>query len=184
MLGSLKTRSVFLYISLLLILSSFVFASRASSFEFEDDDFFGDSSKASKRDTFVKPPKYRLRKGRRNRVIAKVDLSEQKMKVFINNRFWQEWKVSSGGIGHRTPTGSWSPTRLHEMWYSTQYFNTPMPHSVFFHQGYAVHATTYIGSLGRPASHGCVRLHPTHAKSFFNLVQAVGIHKTRIIVKK
>ena len=124
----------------------------------------------------------RLGKGK-NTMTAKVDLSEQKMKVYINNRFWQEWDVSSGGRGHRTPTGKYRPTRLHEMWYSRQYYNTPMPHSVFFHRGYAVHATDYVRNLGRAVSHGCVRLHPTHAKAFFKIVKDFGMHKTRIIIK-
>ena len=150
-----------------------------------NDDFrsFRNRDERSKSYDFDAPHFSRRAKGK-NTITAKVDLSEQKMRVFINNKFWQEWKVSSGGKGHRTPTGKYRPTRLHEKWFSRTYYNSPMPHSVFFHHGYAIHATTYLRSLGRPASHGCVRLHPQHAKAFFNLVQEFGSNKTRIIITR
>jgi hypothetical protein len=45
-----------------------------------------------------------------------------------------------------------------------------MPHSLFFHEGYALHATTMIRQLGRPASHGCVRLHPKDAEALYHQV--------------
>jgi lipoprotein-anchoring transpeptidase ErfK/SrfK len=34
--------------------------------------------------------------------------------------------------------------------------------------------------LGGPASHGCVRLHPSHAAALFALVERNGPHNTRI----
>jgi len=45
-----------------------------------------------------------------------------------------------------------------------------MPHSMFFHAGYALHATTVIRRLGRPASHGCIRLHPRDAGKLYSEV--------------
>lgn len=48
-----------------------------------------------------------------------------------------------------------------------------MPYSLFFHEGYAIHATSVIRRLGRPASHGCVRLHPRDAERLY-LEVAVG----------
>lgn len=49
-----------------------------------------------------------------------------------------------------------------------------MPHAVFFHGGYAIHGTLEVKRLGRPVSHGCVRLAPRNAKTLFNLIQQVG----------
>jgi len=57
-----------------------------------------------------------------------------------------------------------------------------MPYSVFFHGGYAIHGTYETRSLGRPASHGCVRLHPGDAATFFAMVKGVGPGNTRIVV--
>ena len=84
--------------------------------------------------------------------------------------------------GYVTPTGSFKPTRMHEMWYSRKYDNAPMPHSVFFHGGYAVHATDAVKRLGRPASHGCVRLHPDDAADFYALVEGLRRRPTPSIV--
>ena len=58
-----------------------------------------------------------------------------------------------------------------------------MPHSVFFRGGYAIHGTNHVKSLGRPASHGCIRLAPGNARAFYNLVKAYGPRNTRIIVQ-
>ena len=57
-----------------------------------------------------------------------------------------------------------------------------MPWSVFFHGGYAVHGTTAVRRLGRPASHGCVRLHPANAKIFYKLVQQNGKENTLVSI--
>jgi hypothetical protein len=57
-----------------------------------------------------------------------------------------------------------------------------MPYSIFFHGGYAIHGSYERRSLGRPASHGCVRLDPKDAEKLFELVKAEGPDKTRIVV--
>jgi lipoprotein-anchoring transpeptidase ErfK/SrfK len=64
--------------------------------------------------------------------------------------------------------------------YSRKYYNSPMPHSIFFYYGFAIHGTGELSRLDGPASHGCVRLHPSHAAALFALVQRTGPHNTRI----
>jgi lipoprotein-anchoring transpeptidase ErfK/SrfK len=66
------------------------------------------------------------------------------------------------------------------MHYSKKYYNSPMPHSVFFRGGFAVHGTGAIRKLGRRASHGCVRLHPAHAARLYRLIKRVGRANSRI----
>ena len=56
-----------------------------------------------------------------------------------------------------------------------------MPYSIFFDGGYAIHGSYEISHLGRPASHGCIRLHPKNAAILFALVQA-HMSETRIVV--
>ena len=68
------------------------------------------------------------------------------------------------------------------MWYSRKYDMSPMPHSVFFYGGFAIHGTGYIKRLGTPASHGCVRLHPANATLFYDLVRSYGMANTQIVV--
>lgn len=101
-----------------------------------------------------------------------IDLSEQTLRVSVDGRHAYEWAVSTGRAGYRTPTGQFRPQRLERVWYSRKYDNAPMPNSIFFRGGYAIHGTTEIASLGRPASHGCVRLHPDNARILFDLVRA------------
>jgi lipoprotein-anchoring transpeptidase ErfK/SrfK len=44
----------------------------------------------------------------------------------------------------------------------------------------AIHGTYELTRLGGPASHGCVRLHPSHAATLFALVERNGPRNTRI----
>ena len=113
-------------------------------------------------------------------VKAKIDLSKQRMNVEVNGEVVHTWKISSGRRGYSTPTGAYYPYRMHKMWYSRKYDNAPMPHAVFFRGGYAVHGTKSISRLGRPASHGCIRLHPENAKKFYDLVRAHGRNRTLV----
>ena len=113
-------------------------------------------------------------------VKAKIDLSKQRMNIVVDGETVHTWKISSGRRGYSTPTGSYYPYRMHKMWYSRKYDNAPMPHAVFFRGGYAVHGTNSISRLGRPASHGCIRLHPDNAKKFYDLVRAHGRNRTMV----
>ena len=117
-----------------------------------------------------------------NKIVARVSLSQQTMEVLVDGRPTFAWKVSTGARGYVTPTGSFKPTRMHQMWYSKKYDNAPMPHSVFFSGGYAVHATNAVKRLGQPASHGCVRLHTSNAAAFYSMVRQAGFRNTRIVV--
>ena len=117
-------------------------------------------------------------------VEARIDLSQQRMKVYKNGRLRYTWKISSGKRGYTTPTGSYRPTRMHEMWYSKKYDNAPMPYSIFFRGGYAVHGTNAVKRLGRVASHGCVRLDTKNAQRLYRLVQGVGARNASIKIRR
>lgn len=113
-------------------------------------------------------------------VVAHISLSRQVMVVTVDGRVAHRWPVSTARRGYRTPVGNFRPTRLHRHWYSSIYNNSPMPYSVFFLGGYAIHGTTYVGRLGRPASHGCVRLHTAAARELFYLIRRHGPANARI----
>lgn len=120
-------------------------------------------------------------------VLAKVSIADQRMDVVINRgdgkKETYSWKVSTGRKGYDTPPGKFRPDYLDEMHYSSKYENAPMPFSVFFNDGIAVHATSEVKRLGRPASHGCVRLDPANAEVFFRAVADIGMTRTAIIVE-
>lgn len=117
-------------------------------------------------------------------VRVKIDLSEQKMKVLVNGRTRHSWPVSTARRGYRTPVGNFKPTRMHRRYFSKKYHGSPMPHSIFFYGGYAIHGTNQIKRLGRPASHGCIRLHPNNARKLFALVRNNGPRNTRITIQR
>ena len=111
-----------------------------------------------------------------------VDKATQRMLVIQNGYMRFIWPVSTGRDETATPSGVYTPQRLERNWFSTAYYNSPMPYSIFFHKGYAIHGSYAIHRLGGPASHGCVRLHPHHASLLFDLVQEEGADKTTIEV--
>jgi len=117
------------------------------------------------------------------KVVAKIDISSQKMRVYVNGKARYSWPVSTARRGYRTPIGNFRPTRMYRKYYSRKYNNSPMPNSIFFRGGYAIHGTGAIKSLGRPASHGCIRLHPANARALFNLVRSHGPRNTSIRIQ-
>src|SRR5690349_3887766 len=95
------------------------------------------------------------------RIVIEIDKSTQRMTVFVDGEKRHVFKVSTGKEGHTTPSGTFHVLSMKEMHYSKKYDNAPMPHSIFFtNAGHAIHATNAVRNLGRPASHGCVRLAP------------------------
>lgn len=115
-------------------------------------------------------------------VVAHVDVATQTMTVSRQGKLLYTWPVSTARKGFDTPRGDWRPYRIHELWKSRKYDDAPMPFAVFYDRGWAVHGTTAVSRLGRPASHGCVRLATSNAKAFYELVREVGPGNTRIIV--
>ena len=115
-------------------------------------------------------------------LVANIDVSSQTMTVSRYGQVLYRWSVSTARKGYFTPRGSYRPQWTARMWYSRKYDNSPMPYSVFFHGGYAIHGTTDIRRLGTPASHGCVRLLPDNAKIFFQMVKDFGMENTLITV--
>jgi lipoprotein-anchoring transpeptidase ErfK/SrfK len=117
-------------------------------------------------------------------LLAEVNLSTQELTVLYKGEEIARWPVSTGRAGYRTPAGSFRPQRMYVEYYSQQYDGAPMPHSIFYDAGYAIHGSYETGSLGRPASHGCVRLHPADAETLFELVLTVGPENTGIVVRR
>ena len=109
------------------------------------------------------------------KVIIKIDNRKQRMTVFVGGVRRYFFRVSTGKAGYRTPRGTFRPVWLTKMHYSREYNNAKMPNSIFFtRRGHAIHGTSAIRRLGRPASHGCVRLALRNAAVLFALVKHYG----------
>ena len=118
------------------------------------------------------------------RVVASVDLSTQTMTVTHGGVVKYRWPVSTARRGKITPTGSWSAKWLSRNHRSSRYNNAPMPYSIFYTGNYAVHGTNQVSRLGRPASAGCIRLHPSNAAILYSMAQREGLRNVRIVVHR
>jgi lipoprotein-anchoring transpeptidase ErfK/SrfK len=112
-------------------------------------------------------------------ISVRIQLSTQQMDVVVDGDHFATWPVSTARPGYRTPVGIYAPYSLERMHYSKLYGYTPMPYSIFFHSGYAIHGTYEVANLGRAVSHGCIRLNPDNARSLFELIQTQGRQKAR-----
>jgi hypothetical protein len=72
---------------------------------------------------------------------------------------------------------------MNEIWYSKEWDNSPMPHSIFFiKDGHAIHGSYEVKNLGKPVSHGCVRISPENATTLFGLVKQNGLANTQVVL--
>jgi hypothetical protein len=116
-------------------------------------------------------------------VLITVDKAAQRMTVAVDGELRWTWPVSTGIASYDTPNGRYTTFRMEEDHYSKEWDDAPMPHSIFFSRiGHAIHGTNQTKKLGRPASHGCVRLAPENAAMLFALVQEQGLPNTRVVI--
>jgi lipoprotein-anchoring transpeptidase ErfK/SrfK len=115
-------------------------------------------------------------------MVVKINRATQTMEVIVDGVPRYQWAISTGRRSLPTPGGVYHPQRLAARWFSRKYDNSPMPHSIFFRGGIAIHGTYETAYLGRPVSHGCVRLQPANASVLFGLVQQEGMGATTIVV--
>ena len=112
-----------------------------------------------------------------------IDKATQKMTVLVNGEEKYDWPVSTGKRGYSTPSGMYTATSMNEIWYSKEWDNAPMPHAIFFMKdGHAIHGSYDVKHLGKPASHGCVRLAPKNATVLYDLVKKTGLEHTQVVL--
>ncbi|MCJ2012592.1 L,D-transpeptidase [Methylobacterium sp. J-076] len=117
-------------------------------------------------------------------VVITVDKEAQRMDVAVDGAPRYSWPVSTGGAGYDTPSGSFRPFRMEKTHFSKEWDDAPMPYAMFFtNQGHAIHGTNHVRSLGRPVSHGCVRLSVRNAATLFGLVKAQGVGHTQVRIE-
>jgi L,D-transpeptidase catalytic domain len=116
-------------------------------------------------------------------VLINIDKTKQKMAIFLGGLEKYEWPISTGRTGYSTPSGTYTATSMNEIWYSKQWDNAPMPHSIFFiKDGHAIHGSYDLKNLGKPVSHGCVRISPENAAMLYALVEENGLENTKVVL--
>ena len=118
--------------------------------------------------------------------------SSQKMYLYLNGRVEGSWDVSTGISGHGTPSMDTHPNgRIYDKYTSRAYPGGDykglgnMPYAVFIRGPFAMHGTPKgnWSKLGRPASKGCIRMHPDNAYRINRLVRSYGISKVWVTVQ-
>ena len=116
-------------------------------------------------------------------MLINIDKTKQKMAIFLGGLQKYEWPISTGRTGYSTPSGTYTATSMNEIWYSKQWDNAPMPHSIFFiKDGHAIHGSYDLKNLGKPVSHGCVRISPENAAKLYALVDENGLENTKVVL--
>jgi lipoprotein-anchoring transpeptidase ErfK/SrfK len=80
-------------------------------------------------------------------VVVQIDKSSQRMAVSVDGATRHSWPVSTGRSGYGTPSGLFHPQSMHRRYFSRKYYNSPMPNSIFFYYGFAIHGTNDISRL-------------------------------------
>jgi len=111
-----------------------------------------------------------------------VNKRKQTMQVYKGKTLIYSWLCSTGKSGYVTPSGHYHPYYSVKMHYSRKWDNSPMPFSVFYYKGFAIHGTNYVNRLGRRASHGCIRLSTRNAKKIYALAKKYGHKRLHIKV--
>lgn len=116
-------------------------------------------------------------------VLVNIDKTNQQMTVSLDGVETYQWRVSTGRAGYSTPSGTYTATSMNKIWYSKQWDNAPMPHSIFFMKdGHAIHGSLDVKNLGKPVSHGCVRISPKNAATLYELVKENGLENTQVVL--
>jgi hypothetical protein len=116
-------------------------------------------------------------------LLIHVNKTLQQMTVTVDGQPRYVWPVSTGGVGHDTPSGEWKPFRMEKDHFSKEWDDAPMPNSIFFTmEGHAIHGTFESKNLGKPVSHGCVRLSRANSEILWKLVKEQKMANTKVVL--
>jgi len=94
---------------------------------------------------------------------AVVDLSEQRAYFYQNGKLWRTYLVSTGAVGHATPTGYFrvfAKVRMQDMgcFPGAEYCTKNVPWVTYFAPDVGFHGTYWHNNFGHRMSHGCVNM--------------------------
>ncbi len=113
-----------------------------------------------------------------------INLPERNLYLYRNGHVVKVYPIAIGMTDWRTPTGSFriAEKRVNPTWFPPKWAEAEKPvppgpdnplgdrwMGLSIH-GYGLHATNAPMTIGRFASHGCMRMYPEHAHELFNTV--------------
>jgi lipoprotein-anchoring transpeptidase ErfK/SrfK len=110
-----------------------------------------------------------------------VSIPERKLALIVDGEVRKVYPVSVGKASTPSPTGSFTiVTRVKDpAWYGPRVVVPPGPKNPLgprwiglSEKGYGVHGTNAPRSIGRAASHGCIRMRNRDVEELFEMVEA------------
>jgi len=111
-----------------------------------------------------------------------VSIPDRKLALVEDGRIVKIYPVAVGAAATPSPAGSFTVAARvsHPIWYGPHKVVPPGKSNPLgprwiglSRKGYGIHGTSNPRSIGRPASHGCIRLHNSDIEELFGLV-AIG----------
>ena len=96
-----------------------------------------------------------------------IDLSEYRLYLIKNKEIYKKYSVAGGKQETPSPFGVWKIIEKSDWgeWYGGSWLGLNIPWGT-----YGIHGTLRPGSIGRSASHGCIRMFNRQVKELFDIV--------------
>lgn len=105
-----------------------------------------------------------------------IDLSRFRLTVLVNGYPYRSYPVGIGTGRTPSPVGEWRVIHKSKNWgggFGTRWLGLNVPWGI-----YGIHGTNQPGSIGRRASHGCIRMHNRHVEELYEIVP----RGTRVVI--
>lgn len=96
-----------------------------------------------------------------------IQIEENTLYLFENGKCVKKYPIASGKPGWPSPIGYWEITSKSD--WGKEFGGRWMGLNVTWGK-YGIHGTTKESSIGRAASHGCIRMHNKDVKELYNIV--------------
>ncbi len=117
--------------------------------------------------------------GGKAKVVIEVNKSTQRGKIIVAGKVVETFKLSTGKVGHATPSGNFKPGARKVNWlsnFASRQYGRPiyLKHAVQISGGAFMHAASAgaMNYLGTRRSSGCVRVPPRIAAKVYGLVNS------------
>jgi murein L,D-transpeptidase YcbB/YkuD len=103
-----------------------------------------------------------------------INTYNKRLVVYVDGEVQKNYPVAIGKSTTKTPVGEWAIISKSKNWgggFGTRWLGLNVPWGI-----YGIHGTNKPGSIGRAASHGCIRMHNKHVEELYELIP----RKTRV----
>ncbi|MFW5996033.1 MAG: L,D-transpeptidase family protein [Halanaerobiaceae bacterium] len=106
----------------------------------------------------------------------KVNLYQRTLTLYLDGDKRKTYPVAIGKTSTKTPVGEWAIISKSKNWggvLGTRWLGLNVPWGI-----YGIHGTDKPGTIGRAASHGCIRMYNRHVEELYDIIPT----KTRVVI--